>query len=283
MPWIPRATRASWRMFAIYLAVTAVPVVALGLLLASGFRAEAQDRGVREGRTQAALIAQTAIVPDLAGRSLNRPVTAAERASMNTIAHRLIADGQVLRLRLRDLAGHVVFSDDGSGFGGPVEDDAITAAHGTPVASLTRLNSDPNDHGRVGVAAVEVYLPLRAGATGPALGVLETYLPYRPIAQDLAAGLDTLYRDLAIGLTVLYLVLFVITSSLSARLRAQALRNAHLAHYDTLTELPNRALFRRRVDEAVQAAQASGDRVTVASFDLHRFQGDQRRTRTPQR
>jgi len=32
-------------------------VVALGLLLAGGFRGEAQDRGTREGRAQAALLA----------------------------------------------------------------------------------------------------------------------------------------------------------------------------------------------------------------------------------
>jgi len=155
---------------------------------------------------------------------LNRFLTASERTSVAPLVHRLITDHQVLRLRLRDPLGHVVFSDDGSGFGGPVEPDAITADRGTPVAKLTRLNADANDHGRVGVAAVEVYLALRARPGGPTLGVLETYLPYRPIAQDLAAGLDTLYRDQVIGQTVLYLVLFVITSSLSARLRAHALR-----------------------------------------------------------
>ncbi len=50
MPSIPRPTRAIWRLFAVYLTVTAVPVVALRLLLAGGFRGEAQDRGIREGR-----------------------------------------------------------------------------------------------------------------------------------------------------------------------------------------------------------------------------------------
>lgn len=271
MPSIPRATRATWRLFAIYLAVTAVPVVALGLLLASGFRSEARDRGVRVGGAQAALIAGTAIIPDITGGRLKRPLSKGEQASVSAVARRLIVGHQVLRLRLRDPGGHVVFSDDGSGFDGPVESDAITAAHGTAVASLTRVNTDTNDHGRVGVAAVEVYLALRTTPHSPVLGVLETYLPYGPIAQDLSTGLDTLYRDLVIGLAALYLVLFVITASLSGRLRAHALRNAHLARYDTLTDLPNRSLFQARVDEAVRTAQAAEDQVTVATVDLDRF------------
>ena len=95
--------------------------------------------------------------------------------------------------------------------------------------------------------------------------MLEVYLPYAPIARDVASGLSTLYRDLAIGLSLLYLILFVISMSLTGRLRREARRNAHLARYDTLTGLPNRALFQRRIEQALAAPPAERDTIAVAT------------------
>ena len=265
-----RAIRGPWRLFAIYLAVTAIPILALGLLLAGGFRTEARARGIGEARAEAALLARTAVEPDLGDRSLARPLLDVERARLDALTERVIAGHQVLRLRLRDPQGHVVFSDDGSGRGEAVEDEVLDAARGATIAQLTRLNADPNDHGQPGVSTAEIYLPLRSTA-GSVLGVLEVYLPYAPIAQDLANGLDTLYRDLAIGLSVLYLVLFVISMSFNGRLRNEARRNARLARYDTLTGLPNRALFQQRLEQTLASGPTLHAPITVATADLDRF------------
>jgi diguanylate cyclase len=108
------------------------------------------------------------------------------------------------------------------------------------------------------------------GTPAHVVGVLEVYLPYAPIAQDVNAGLGILYRELSVGLALLYLLLAGISFSVTRRLRAQVARNAHLAEHDPLTGLPNRALFHRRVVEAL-AAVDRGRSVTVAVIDLDRF------------
>jgi diguanylate cyclase (GGDEF)-like protein len=182
-----------------------------------------------------------------------------------------VRDHDILRLRLRDLAGNLVYADSGSSRDRKPEDEALDAAHGEVVADVTRLNSDPGDVGKIGPAAVEVYLPLTAGEFGRRVGVLEIYLPYAPISADVTAGLGMLYRDLILGLAGLYVALFAISLSVSRRLRQQLKVNTYLAEHDALTDLPNRTLFLRRAGEAVAAARRGGPPMAIAIVDLDRF------------
>lgn len=48
-------------------------------------------------------------------------------------------------------------------------------------------------------------------------------------------------------------------------------RMAHLAHYDTVTELPNRMLFYDRVGEAIKKCVRSGQSIALLFLDLDRF------------
>jgi diguanylate cyclase (GGDEF)-like protein len=261
---------SSVRLFATYALISLVPVVLLGLVLAASYRTEAQNRGIAEGRSEAILIARTAIEPVLGPRPLGTEITQRQRADFAQLASRVVHDHQVLRLRLRNLSGNVVWSDDGSGFKTAPEDEALDAAHGTIVARLTTLNGDPDDTGPVGPAAVEAYIPL-VGATGHRVGVLEIYLPYAPINADVTAGLASLYRDLSIGLGLLYLVLFGISVAIGRGLRREAARNKVLAEYDTLTGLPNRLLFQSLAAEAVVGARKRNIATVIAIIDLDRF------------
>jgi diguanylate cyclase (GGDEF)-like protein len=97
------------------------------------------------------------------------------------------------------------------------------------------------------------------------------YLPYGPIDAEVNASRHALFRDLALGLAGLFLVLFVITLSVSRGLRRELRVNAFLAHHDTLTELPNRALFVERAREAVEHAKRTGRPSTLAILDLDHF------------
>jgi diguanylate cyclase (GGDEF)-like protein len=265
------APRSGSRLFALYAAITLVPVVVLGFVLAASFSSQARQRGLNEGRSEATLVARTAVEPLLTGRLLTRGLSPTERAALRRLTDHAIGEGDVLRLRVRDTAGRVRFSDDGSGLGGKPDDEALAAARGQVVAALTQLNSDANDSGRRGVAAVEIYLPLRAGTPRRRVGVLEVYLPYAPINHDVTAGLHRLYLDLILGLAILYLALFTMTASVSRGLRRGSALNAFLAEHDPLTQLANRTLFHRRAKRLLTAGISHLQPMVIAIIDLDGF------------
>lgn len=264
--------RSTTRLLTSYALMTLVPVALLGVALALSFRHISMQRGLQEGRAKAMLVAQTAIEPQLDDGPLTRHLSPREHATLTRLVRTAVRDKDVLRLRLRDLSGTVVFSDDGSGLGSRSDADAaLEAAHGHLVVLLTHLDSDSNGGRAVGEPAVEVYLPLVVTGHRRPVGVLEVYLPYRPIAHDVNAGLHALYLDLALGLAALFLVLFVITLSVSRGLRRELAVNAFLAKHDTLTELPNRALFIERARLSLERARGARHSATLAIIDLDDF------------
>jgi diguanylate cyclase (GGDEF)-like protein len=258
-------------MFVLYAAISLVPVLVLGIALAASLRSEAQRRGLAEGRSEAQLIARTAVEPALSGRLVSAGLDARERHDLRRMVTSAVANKDVLRLRIRDLSGTIVFSSDGSGVGKNDHDDgALDAADGEIPAELTHLNTDFNK-ADPGPASVEVYQPLIAGGGRRRVGVLELYLPYAPISRDVSSGLHRMYLDLAVGLGFLYLALFLITASVSRGLRREAALNAYLAEHDTLTQLPNRTYFHRRATDAVALSVRNNESVALALVDLDRF------------
>jgi diguanylate cyclase (GGDEF)-like protein len=258
--------RSVLRLFAGYALLSLIPVVALAGVLVASLRDEARQRGLAEGRSQAVLVSDSAIEPLLDGHPLDEGLTDGERARLARLVRHGMRESGVLRLRLRDIKGAVVFSDDGSGFGGAADDEAIEAAHGEAVAAITRLNRDSNDHGPEGERAVEAYQALHA-PNGTVTGVLELYLPYAPIDRDVTSGLHRLYRDLAAGLAMLWAAGFVISATVSRGLRRQLRVNRRLAERDVLTGLPNRTQFQALAASAL----AEDGPVAVALLDLDRF------------
>ena len=232
------------RLFARHAAIILVPVLAIAIGLVVSLRHEAQQRGLDEGRSEARLVAQTAVEPLLLDRPVADGLSAQERRELSSLVRTAVKRGNILRFRIRDLAGNVVFSNDGSGFREKPEDEALDAAHGETVARVTHLNDDSNDSGPEGPPAVEVYEPLVEGNPAHRIGVLESYLPYKPIAADVAASLHRLYLALAVGLALLYLALLMITTSVSRGLRRQLAlneaQNAELAvAHDQAVEASN--------------------------------------------
>src|SRR5262249_34740071 len=58
--------------------------------------------------------------------------------------------------------------------------------------------------------------------------------------------------------------------AITERSRAEE-KIAHLATHDALTDLPNRVLFRERLDKAVRASLAGHTSIAVLMLDLNRF------------
>ena len=146
---------------------------------------QGDQHGLSEGRAKAELLARTSIAPLLSGHDLRSGLTATERAALQRSVSMAVKDDQVLRLRLRDLDGHVVFADDGST--SPADDEALDAAEGRTVVNLSRLNADAAAKGSQGPGSSRS-TSRSAAQSGRPVGVLEVYLPYAPIASDIMQG-----------------------------------------------------------------------------------------------
>ncbi|MGN6474137.1 MAG: putative bifunctional diguanylate cyclase/phosphodiesterase [Mycobacteriales bacterium] len=257
------------RLFATYALVSLVPVVLLAVLLTQLTTRDGKTTGLRQGKNEALLLARSSVAPLLMGHNLRAGLTASETATMRNHVSLIVRNGQVLRLRLRDLSGHVVFSDDGSGIGS-VDDEALDAARGRSVTLLTWLNADSGDVGRRGPRVVEAYVPLDSAQLGQRIGVLEVYLPYAPIQAGIASSQRRLILGLAVGLFVLWLAMLAVSLSVTRVLRRQAHENAYLARHDALTGLPNRSQFAAEAEAALASASAHAP-VVLAVIDLDRF------------
>jgi diguanylate cyclase (GGDEF)-like protein len=80
------------------------------------------------------------------------------------------------------------------------------------------------------------------------------------------AGLIT-----AIALAVLYVVQLALVARASRKLRVQVEENEYQALHDTLTRLPNRTLFRDRMEQAILQARREDSRFSLLVMDLDRF------------
>ncbi|MDX6204467.1 MAG: diguanylate cyclase [Frankiales bacterium] len=260
-------TATGSRLLVTYLVASLVPVLLLALAMTAALRVEARSRGLAEGRSEAALLAQTGVEPVLSSNPLRGGIPAAEAAALGRLSARAARDGHIVRLRIRDVTGLAVFADDGDLPTGS-DEEVQDALSGAVVASLTRLNADAGEQSVNAAKVVEIYRPLTEGADRHVVGVLEVYLPYAPIQADVSAGMRMMTLVSTGGLLLLYLVLAAISASVTRRLRRQAADNAQLAAFDALTGLPNRASFRDAVDAALVRDPA---RVAVAVLDLEGF------------
>lgn len=255
------------RLLVSYLVASLLPVLVLVVALSAALRLEARSRGLAEGRSEAALLAQASVEPVLGSQPLRGTIPADEVTALDRLSARAVHDGHIVRLRIRDITGLAVFADDGA-LPTETDDEVEDALRGEVVASLTHLNADPGEQAPPAGRVVEIYRPLTEGADHHLVGVLEAYLPYAPIEADVSAGMRMMTVVTTGGLLLLYLVLAVISASATRRLRRQAADNARLAAFDTLTGLPNRASFREAVDAALVRDPAG---VAVAVLDLEGF------------
>lgn len=251
------------RLFAAYAVLSALPVMALGVVLDQTYRQQAQAQGIAQGRAQAAVIEEMAVSPALSGEDLTEGLTAGELQRLSDATDLAVFKGSVLRLRLRDFDGRVVFSDDGK------TDEAVLAtsesfrwaALGRTSAEVVSSASGPS---------VRVLRPVVASASGRSTGVLELSLPYGAIADAVDEQVQDAWTRLLIGLVLLYGVLAGLSWRTSRSLRRHAAQREHEALHDSLTGLPNRAFFQERAEKACATATPQ-EPAALVLLDLDRF------------
>ena len=254
-----------------------VPIVALGLILARVLEAQILARALTDADQSAQLIARIGIQPRITPHDLRYGVSAGGVRSLGEQLRARSVTRDLARIKIWNAHDRVIYSDDHSLIGRVLEpsDDLTDALAGRPhPAALVTPSRNSETASEVGLGQlVEVYVPLRFSGSARPAGVFEIYLSYRPIAAAVARDKRMIAALIAVGLALLWAILYRIVARASRRLREHAEENARLARYDQLTGLPNRMLFIERVGEAVEHDGRDGGAgaTAVLLIDLDRF------------
>ena len=224
-----------------------VPVVALGAVLAYEINADVQQRYLDAARTSATLIAQVGIQPLLTSQQISDGLNAAEVGQVEGKLQGAAVSNQVVRIKVWNLAGKIVYSDNHSLMGRtfPIDDDLGAALKGTSKASITDGHDEENSGDNLQGPLVQVYVPLIFSTGSAPSGAFELYLPYAPVQAAIDRESRQLYLLLAAGLTLFYASMFPIALIADRwRRRAETTAMANMAVLERLNSLKSEFLVR---------------------------------------
>jgi diguanylate cyclase (GGDEF)-like protein len=252
-----------------------LPMVVLGFILARVLQAQIVSGALENATESARIIAHLGIEPHLSARDLRTGLTPAGVSALDMQLSGRSVTQDLARIKIWNSRYKIVYSDDHSLIGRTLapSDDLLHALANKPDdAEIVTPRLHTETASEVGLGQlVEVYVPLRFATSGPPEGAFEIYLSYRPIAAAIASEKRTIALLVAIGLALLWLILYRIVARASRTLRNQARENDRLARYDQLTGLANRTLFMEGVEEIVRLRSSRSQSVAVLLIDLDRF------------
>ncbi len=247
--------------------VVAIVLAGVGMVMYTG--RYAIDRAEANASGHTSFVARTIARQNLWPSDFQRPVNASRRAHLDRLfEHQVLLDG-ALRVKLYSPNGLVTYSNAHDLIGThPAEPTAREVFRTQQTATdTTNLNSEggkgPN------TKALETYAPMLI--KGKRVGVLEIYQDYAPVAAAAWSTFWPVAAVLGVVLFILYLSLFPLLRRVTRRLRRQVEEIEHQAMHDSLTGLPNRVLFRDRVEQALHGAKRQTGEVAVMFLDLDRF------------
>jgi diguanylate cyclase (GGDEF)-like protein len=252
-----------------------IPVVALGFVLAWVLRGQIVDRTLADASQSASLVARLGVQPRISQYELEHGLSAGGVKALDEQLKARSVTQDLARIKIWNNKGLIVYSDDHALIGQrPGEsDDLQSALRGRPeAATVVTPTRNSETASEVGLGRlVEVYVPLRFTPSERPAGAFEIYLSYAPIAAAIGSDERMIALLVALGLALLWGILFRIVASASKRLSRQAEENDRLARYDQLTGLPNRTLFSEHLAETLREDRQPGDEVAVLLLDVDGF------------
>ena len=257
--------------------VSAVLVIVLAALLTVVLRSIIEERALRRAEQLAESVGQLAVEPLLTPQDfVIEQVDHARAEELEAAIRRALSDQAVSRVNVFSRHGTVVYSNEreliGSHFDPSIE--KTTALAGGVASKLVVPAADDEQASGPDLGTqLQVFVPVKTQVDGEehVLGALELDLPFEPIAQEIKADERALHGVLAFGLVLLWLGLYQLVARASRRLNIQIEENRRLGLHDSLTGLPNRALFTDRTERAVALARRSATSVAILLINLDRF------------
>lgn len=170
-----------------------------------------------------AVVVDGALGQKLTVRDLNGPAIPAERARWAGLARQLLAaDRHLVRIKVWDLSGRVIYSNNPQQIGQrfPIDQElgaALSGRRSMDVSNLTQTENvgDRQGHSRL----LETYIPMRA--SGQVIGAYEAYSDLGALDGQLNDARRTLWGSVGAGFLLLYASLFAIVRGASRRLVRQ--------------------------------------------------------------
>src|SRR4029077_8769807 len=196
-----------------------VPIVVLGFILTRVIERQIVAHSVADASQSARLIANIGIQPRLSPHAMRDGLTRAQVADLDKQLRARSTTENLARIKIWNAGHTVIYSDDHSLIGRtlPASDDLENALDGRPnSAEVVWPEADKETASEVSLGQlVEVYVPLRFASGGRPVGAFEIYLSYAPIAASISRDKRTIALVIAIGLALLWAVLFRIVAQAS--------------------------------------------------------------------
>jgi diguanylate cyclase (GGDEF)-like protein len=213
---------------------------------------------------QARVVANSALRGTFTASDFEQPVGSARRQQLDRLFATRVLDEGVLLVELYARDATVTYSTDHRLIGRrsigqlPHIREALA---GTVRGDATRI---PNGTHK----SLRTYAPI---AVGGGLGAVALFQDYTPIARATASTFLPTAGVFEAVLLLLFIALVPLLRRVSVRLRRQMEEIQRRALYDQLTGLPNRNLFRDRVEQAILTARREGGAMTVMFLDIDHF------------
>ena len=214
--------------------------------------------------TQARLVANSTLRGSLTAADFARPVGAARRGELDRLFRGKVLEDGVLLVELYSRDGTVTYSTDHRLIG-------RTSTSQLPhireaLAGTVRGDATPLPNGSR--KSLRTYAPV---AVSGGAGTAALFQDYAPIARAASSTFLPTAGIFEAVLLLLFVTLVPLLRRVTLRLRRQMEEIQHRALYDDLTSLPNRNLFRDRVEQAILASRRDGGSAAVMFLDIDHF------------
>jgi diguanylate cyclase (GGDEF)-like protein len=251
--------------FAIYTAVGLAFATAAILIFVRGYATVQAENSVKY---HAKFLSSITLGDRLEPKDFAEPVSSTRRTELDLLFRRRVLIDGTVRATLLSPDGIITYSTDSALIGKRAA--GAGELERTLVGDDVRSETATVHTGQRDQKVLRVLVPVRFRDQGLS-GAFVLAQDYKPVSASAKHVFLPVAGVLELVLLALYLSLFPILGKVSDRMRSQMNEIEHQALHDGLTGLPNRRLFRDRVEQALARARRGENEVAVLLIDLDRF------------